>query len=114
MHSYVVTRTTEIADRIRQAHRAGALDDELRAFVEVLECFPDYPASTFSPESLDRVRTQAEIAIDSVERWVDAHPGDGHNQRLVEYLYAIRSATEEINRWEQHYRGSTTNRSAGL
>jgi len=112
MHSYIVTRTTWLAEQIQQAHGAAELDEDVSAFVEVLECFPDYPATTFSPASLQRVRNQAEGVIDAVERRVQTDPDNRRNQRLVAHIYGIRRAVEEIDHWQKHYMGYLKRQSA--
>ena len=114
MHSYVIARAASLADDIARAHGARSLEDGVEAFVEVLQCLPDYPAAAFPAASMHRVRAQAEEVIASVERWVDANPDSRHNQRLVGSVYGIRRAIEEMNRWQQHYMGATTNKSAAL
>jgi len=112
MHSYIVTRTTWLSEQIHQADGDASLDEDVSAFVEVLECFPDYPATTFSPASLERVRDQAEGVIETVERTVQRTPDDRRNQRLVAHIYAIRRAVEEIDHWQKHYAGYMKRRSA--
>jgi hypothetical protein len=112
MHSYIVTRTTWLSGQIQQAQGTAALEEDVSAFVEVLECFPDYPATTFSPASLQRVQDQAEGVIETVERTVQDSPDDRRSQRLVAHIYAIRRAVEEIDRWQKHYIGYMKRRSA--
>src|SRR3954463_5786859 len=112
MHSYIVTRTTSLSEQIQQAAGGAALDEHVSAFVEVLDCFPDYPATTFSPASLERVGHQAEAGIATLARRVQANPDDRRNQRLVSHIYAIRRAVEEIDHWQKHYAGYMKRQSA--
>jgi len=112
MHSYVVNRAAWLSEQVQQAQQAAPLDDAAGAFVEVLECFPDYPAATFSLAAMHSVRYQSQGVIEKLEQWVQANPEDRHNQRFLRYVYTINRAVERINCWQNHYVGSARRQSA--
>jgi hypothetical protein len=106
MHSYVTARAASLTNSIEHPEDAHSLVENVGAFVEVLECLPDYPADAFAPPAIHRVRAEAEEVIVTIERWVEAHPDGRVNLRLVGAIYGIRRALEEINRWQKHYASS--------
>jgi hypothetical protein len=112
MHSYVITRAAELSTDVEQAQGRRALEEHVGAFVEVLECLPDYPAAAFSEAAINTIRVKAERVIDRIEQWVEADRDSAHHVRLVAYVYAIRRALEEMERWRMHYLASTASRSA--
>lgn len=105
MASDIVSRAGALVEAIRQASRRQALKDHVQEFLTLLGGIPDYPARTFSDDELASLRHLGDEAIGSIERYVaTADDGDSKEQPLVETVYEIREAIEEIERWQQHYR----------
>jgi len=73
-------------------------------FAHLLTTVPDYPPREFSTDSIGVLAQMAEDVITRIERRVSTGDDSGAVQLdLVEAVYDIRRALEEIDRWRRHY-----------
>ena len=105
MDESLIEKEAELAGRIQTARNARSLNDAVEKFVALLIRVPDYPVTAFPSESVQALRQEAEGVIERIEQWVSTTDDD--ERRLVEAVYDIRRALEEIERWRQHYLRST-------
>ena len=99
-----IAKAVDLSETIRGAGRLHALEKAVGQFVGLLHRVPDYPASTFSPDAIGVLRTLAEGVIEKIEDRVHAGQDERNEQQvLVEAVYDIQAALEEIDRWRRHY-----------
>ncbi len=106
--SDVLTQAVEASEGIQQARRRHAFEDAVRAFTRVLRTVPDYAPHALSSDAVGGLRTLAEGVIARIEeRVATARDPCGVQVDLVERVYEIRRALEEIEIWRRHYPSGT-------
>jgi hypothetical protein len=104
--SEVVTRAVAVSDTIRHATRRKAFGTSVNAFTQLLVTVPDYAPRGWSADSIARLGALAEDVISRIEQRVGTGDDSSAVQLdLVEAVYEIRRALEEIDRWRRHYAG---------
>jgi len=72
MPNVIFERTAGLAKEIRHARRAGPLKEMTTEFVELLESLPDCQVSEVTAAPLDRMTTDADQVIETIEQWIEA------------------------------------------
>ena len=105
----IITQAVALSETIQRASRPHALEAAVTQFTRLLATVPDYAACEFSTDSIGLLGRLAESVIARIERRVGAGDDSGAVQLvLVEAVYDIRRALEEIDRWHRHYAGQTS------
>ena len=82
----------------RQFHHA------VREFVHVLRTVPDCGPAEISGGGIQVLRHLAERVIEQIERRLESgEDRPSLQQELATAVYDIRSALEEVDRWQRHY-----------
>jgi hypothetical protein len=103
----IFERAAGLAKDIRQARRTAPLKEMASEFIQLLESVPDCQASEVTAAPLERMTTDAERVIETIEHWIDAgRVGDSDEQQLASAVYEIRDAIEQIHYWRRHYLGA--------
>ena len=98
-----IDRAVALAAAFGKARNARVREDAARKFAVLLATVPDYPSARFSRDDLAGLQSLAELMIGRVEEHVAGDDRNSGRQReLVEAVYAIRRALEEIDRWRRH------------
>ena len=107
MSSVIFERAADLAKDIRSARRTALLREMATEFVQVLESLPDCRVSEVTAAPLDRMTTDADRVIETIEQWIDAgRATDKDVQQLASAVYEIRDAIEQIHHWRRHYLGA--------
>jgi hypothetical protein len=107
MVDVIFERATGLSKDIRGARRTGQLKQMATEFIRLLESVPDCRASEVTAVPLDRMTTEADRVIETIEHWIEAGRVDGTDeQQLASAVYEIRDAIEQIHHWRRHYLGA--------
>lgn len=107
MSNVIFERAADLARDIRSARRTGPLKQMATEFVQILESLPDCRVSEVTAAPLDRMTSEADRVIETIERWIDAGRVTGRDeQQLASAVYEIRDAIEQIHHWRRHYLGA--------
>jgi hypothetical protein len=103
----IVTRAMAVSDTIQGASRSYALETAVSRFRRLLSTVPDYAPQELSAHTIDTLGRLAEDVIARIEQRVSSGTDSGAVQLdLVEAVYQIRRALEDIDRWRRHYAGA--------
>ena len=104
----IVTKAVALSETIQRANRPHALEAAVTEFTHLLTTVPDHAPRELSTDSIGLLARLAEDVITRIERRVSSGDDSGAVQLdLVEAVYGIRRALEEIDRWRRHYAGQT-------
>ena len=107
MPNALFERTAGLAKDIRHARRTGPLKEMTTEFIQLLESLPDSRVSGVTAAPLDRMTTDADQVIETIEQWIEAgRVNEADEQRLASAVYEIRDAIEQIHYWRRHHLGA--------
>ena len=100
----VVEKAAAAYEAIRESSRRRAFEKSVEAFVRVLAGVPEVAPADVSDADLGLLRTLGEGAIERIEeRVATGEDPDPDKLQLVEGVYDIRRALEEIDQWRRHH-----------
>ena len=104
MEPNLIAEATEISAALGDSPDGPSLVAAAQRLNRLLASVPDFPAGTFSEAEVARLASLSDDVIERIETRV-ASEGDSaaDQQRLVEAVYVIRRALEEIDHWRRHY-----------
>ena len=107
MEADVMAKVAEFAETIRTTKHRHAFEKAVKGFVRLLATVPDAPPETFSDDAVRSLLSMSEQVIAQIEQRVSTQQDSASVQRdIVEGVYEIRRALEDIDRWRRHFRGA--------
>ena len=98
----LVAQAVELSETIRQTSHRHAFEAAVRDFTRLLASVPGYAAQAFSADAITALNSLAEGVIERIEQRVSSADDSSSVQLdLVEGVYGIRRALEEIDRWRR-------------
>ena len=106
MEADVMAKAVEFAETTRTTKNGHAFENAVQGFVRLLGTVPDSPPAAFSDDAVGSLQGSSEQVIAQIEQRVDTQQDSASVQQdIVEAVYDIRRALEEIDRWRRHFRG---------
>ena len=106
MEPDVMAKAVEFAETIRTTRHGHAFEKAVEGFVRLLATVPDFPPAAFSDDAVGSLQSLSEQVIARIEQRVDTQQDSASVQQdIVESVYDIRRALEDIDRWRRHFRG---------
>ena len=103
MEPDAVAKAVELVETIRTTKHSHTFEKAVEGFVRVLAAVPDYSAAAFSDDAVGVLLSLSEQVI---EQRIDTQQDrESVQQDIVESVYDIRRALEDIDRWRRHSRG---------
>ena len=104
MTTHPATVAMNVAQTVFAAKRSSQLNRAVREFVDVLRTIPDCAAGAVSAGSIQLLQHLGERVIEQVEqRLAEGADRERMQQELAAAVYDIRSALEEVDRWQRHF-----------
>ena len=106
MEADVMAKAVDLAETIRTAKHSHAFEKAVEGFVRVLATVPDFAPAAFSDDAVGSLQDLSEQVIAEIEQRVSTqHDSASVQQNIVEAVYDIRRALEDIDRRRRHSRG---------
>ena len=106
MEADVMAKAVEFSETIRTTKHGHAFEKAVKGFVQVLARVPDYSPAAFSDDAVGSLQDLSEQVFAQIEERINTHQDRASVQQdIVEAVYDIRRALENIDRWRRHSRG---------